>query len=239
MLKGLVKAALRTAGYTASRYDPRRDSDAVRSNLLKSASIDAILDVGANAGQYAERLRRSGYQGKIISFEPLSSAFAQLKQRADRDERWVAERCALGDRDEMSSINIAGASASSSLLEMLPRHVEAAPQSAYVGREAVAVHKLDSLFDRVVSPSERVFMKVDTQGFTSKVLAGAEQSLRRIEGLEVELSIVPLYAGEPLVHEVLSLLNQKGFGVFSLEPEMFDDASGQQLQLNGLFHRIP
>jgi hypothetical protein len=113
-----------------------------------------------------------------------------------------------------------------------------APQSAYVGKEEVAVYKLDSLFDRHLSSSDRVFLKIDTQGFTSKVLAGAEQSLKRIEGLEVELSIVPLYAGEPLIHDVLSLLHQKGFGVFSLEPEMFDDNSGQQMQLNGLFHRI-
>jgi FkbM family methyltransferase len=238
MLKELIKKVLRGAGYTASRYDPRRDADVVRNNLFKSAAINAILDVGANAGQYGERLRHLGYQGKIISFEPLSSAFAQLKKTAAGDAGWLTERCALGDREEVASINIAGTSASSSLLEMLPRHVEVAPQSAYLGKEQVAVHKLDSLFDRHLSPSDRVFMKIDTQGFTSKVLAGAEQSLRRIEGLEVELSIVPLYAGEPLIHDVLSLLHQKGFGVFSLEPEMFDDASGQQIQLNGLFHRI-
>jgi hypothetical protein len=81
-------------------------------------------------------------------------------------------------------------------------------------------------------------MKIDTQGFTSKVLAGAQRSLESIRALEVELSCVPLYAGEPLIHEVLSLLHQQGFGVFSLEPEFFDNASGQQMQLNGLFQRL-
>ena len=238
MIRALIKRVLRGAGYTASRYDPRRDSNAVRQRLLESASINTVLDVGANSGQYGEGLRRCGYEGKIVSFEPLSSAFAQLQKRAAGDRLWHTERCALGDCEEVASINISGASASSSLLDMLPRHTEIAPHTGYIGSEQVAVHRLDSLFDRHVAPGDRAFLKIDTQGFTSRVLEGAGESLGRVQGLEVELSVVALYAGEPLIHEVLSLLYHKGFAVYSLEPEMFDDASWQQVQMNGLFQRI-
>ena len=239
MIRGLIKKALKNAGYIASRYDPRRDPDVVRNRFFELNSINTVLDVGANAGQYGVRLRHLGYQGKIVSFEPLSSAFAKLMEHAADDANWITERCALGDRDGGSSINIARNSWSSSLLEMLPRHVHAAPQSAYIGKEAVVIHKLDSLFELYVSPNDRVFLKIDTQGFTSKVLAGAEHSLKRIKGLEVELSTVPLYEGEPLIHDVLSCLYEKGFAVYYLEPELIDDNCGQQLQLNGLFHRRP
>jgi FkbM family methyltransferase len=238
MFKGTIKRLLRNAGYTASRYDPRRDSDAVRQRLLESASINTVLDVGANSGQYGEQLRRCGYQGKIVSFEPLSSVFVQLQKRAAGDALWHTERCALGDREEVSSINISGASASSSLLDMLPRHTEIAPRTGYIGSEQVTVHRLDSLFDLHVVPGDRVFLKIDTQGFTSRVLEGAEHSLGKVQGLEVELSVAALYAGEPLIHEILSLLYNKGFAVYSLEPEMFDDTSWQQVQMNGLFQRI-
>ena len=238
MFKGTIKRLLRNVGYTASRYDPRRDSDAVRQRLLESASINTVLDVGANSGQYGEQLRRRGYQGEIVSFEPLSSVFVQLQKRAAGDALWHTERCALGDREEVSSINISGASASSSLLDMLPRHTEIAPRTGYIGSEQVTVHRLDSLFDRHVVPGDRVFLKIDTQGFTSRVLEGAERSLGKVQGLEVELSVVALYAGEPLIHEILSLLYRKGFAVYSLEPEMFDDTSWQQVQMNGLFQRI-
>jgi len=238
MVRDLVKRALRKAGYTASRYDSRRDSEAVRKNLFDLHAINTILDVGANTGQYGERLRRLGFEGKIISFEPLSGAYRQLAERAAGHRDWITEHCALGDCDGEASINIAGNSASSSLLDMLPRHVEVAPQSAYVGTEAVVVRRLDSLLDRHVAADDHVFLKIDAQGFTHKVLAGAERSLGRVRGLEIELSTVPLYAGEPLIHEVLSLLYRSGFAVFFLEPELFDDRSGQQLQLNGLFQRI-
>ena len=42
-----------------------------RIKLLDSYSIDLILDVGANTGQYAARMRGIGYAGEIVSFEPM------------------------------------------------------------------------------------------------------------------------------------------------------------------------
>ncbi|HXU82134.1 MAG TPA: FkbM family methyltransferase, partial [Polyangia bacterium] len=57
-------------------------------DLLAQQQIDAVLDVGANVGQYALLLRSWGYRGRIISFEPLSAQFQQLKAQADRDPAW-------------------------------------------------------------------------------------------------------------------------------------------------------
>jgi len=144
---------------------------------------------------------------------------------------------ALGDFDGTSTINVAGNSWSSSFLEMLPRHIGIAPHSVYVKTEEVPLSRIDSIFERYVSDGERAFLKIDTQGFTSKVIAGAELSLERIGALEVELSTIGLYEGEPLIHEVISLLSSKGFSVFHLEPELVDRQTGQQLQLNGMFVR--
>ena len=39
--------------------------------LLDRYQINVVIDVGANEGQFASELRRMGYQGKIISFEPI------------------------------------------------------------------------------------------------------------------------------------------------------------------------
>jgi FkbM family methyltransferase len=229
MLKETVKNVLRKLGYRVSQYDPRRDPEAVRNGLFRSNLINVVLDVGANSGQYGSRLRQLGFSGKIVSFEPLASAFDRLEDQANRDPLWVAEHYALGDYDGGATINIAGNSASSSLLQMLPRHVEEAPHSANIGTENIAVHRLDTVFQRHISKDEHVFLKLDTQGFAGKVLAGAEQCLERIHCLEVELSTVPLYEGEPLIHEVLAYLYDKGFSVYYLEPELFGKSVGQQL----------
>lgn len=237
MLKNTIKQSIRRLGYVATRYDKRRDPEAMRHSLLDAAGVTMVLDVGANTGQYAARLRGLGYRGHIASFEPLSGAFRELKARASGDDKWSVYNCAVGASDGRCTIHVAGNSASSSLLEMLPRHLQAAPHSAYIGREEVALRSLDSLLPELPSSGGATFLKIDAQGYTSQVLAGANRSLEKIVGLEVELSTVSLYEGEPLIHEVLANLHQAGFALHFLEPELLDEDSGQQLQLNGLFFR--
>ena len=49
-----------------------------RSALLNHLKINKVLDVGANVGKYGEDLRDAGYEGEIISFEPLKNVFEGL-----------------------------------------------------------------------------------------------------------------------------------------------------------------
>ena len=40
--------------------------------------IKCVLDVGANVGQYVGSLRAAGYDGYVVSFEPVTSTFSSL-----------------------------------------------------------------------------------------------------------------------------------------------------------------
>ena len=89
--------------------------------LLAGRQADLVLDVGANTGQWAQELRRAGYAGDMISFEPLSSAHEQLARNARHDPRWtVAPRLALGNRNGQTEIHVSRNSYSSSILP-IPR----------------------------------------------------------------------------------------------------------------------
>ena len=48
--------------------------------------INYVLDVGAYTGTYAMSLRRFGYKGKILSFEPVESNHIKLLKNSIKDD---------------------------------------------------------------------------------------------------------------------------------------------------------
>lgn len=206
--------------------------------LLRRYEVDLVLDVGANRGQYGSLLReQAGYRGRIVSFEPLSAPFEALAAHARADGRWEAHRVALGDKDGTETIHVAGNSYSSSLLEMLPAHADAAPGSAYVGAETITVRTLDGWFPELHRGEKNVYLKIDTQGFEAHVLRGARASLAQIPTVQLELSLVPLYAGQKLFDEMVALMREQGYRMVSVEPGFADPRTGELLQADGIFRR--
>lgn len=208
-----------------------------RISLLQAHSINLLFDVGANEGQYAQLMRTIGFTGRIVSFEPLSSAFPILAARAKHDSSWEAVHMAIGDEDGEVEINIAANSQSSSILSMLPSHVQAAPDSAYIGKERVPIARIDSIARQYYREGDNLFLKIDTQGFERKVIEGAAATLEAIRGIQVEMSIVELYEGEDTFIGMISWLQQKGYELHSLEPGFRDPATGRLLQMDGIFFR--
>jgi Methyltransferase FkbM domain len=128
-------------------------------------------------------------------------------------------------------------SCSRSLLNMLPAHTKAAPEKRYVARELIEVRTLDSIINDLCAKGDSIYLKIDTQGYESKVIKGAEESLARIGTIQLEMSLVPLYDGELLFGEMHGLLSEKGYCLVSIEAVFTDRISGQLLQVDGIYHR--
>jgi len=237
-LKKLTKKAFRRMGLDVHGYNPSSSPEAQLIASLKKFEIDLVLDVGANYGQFASGIRQGGYFGKIVSFEPLSSAFAKLTEAQRGDLLWdVYPRCAISDREGEGVINIAGNSASSSLLPMLESHKLAAPHTAYIGQETVALTRLDSITPELFSVYKKPFLKIDTQGFEWQVLDGALNSLPYIQGVLLELSLIPLYEGQYLWEDLLFRMKEAGFTLWALQPGFTDPMNGRTYQMDGVFYR--
>src|SRR5688572_8527555 len=89
--------------------------------FLDHFKVDCVFDVGANEGQYVERLRKDiGYDGLIISFEPIPEHAERLRTQARSDSKWYVEELALDREEGPSSFNVMASSAFSSLLQ--PAH---------------------------------------------------------------------------------------------------------------------
>jgi FkbM family methyltransferase len=209
-----------------------------RAQLLRERGVSLLLDVGANEGLFALRLRAAGYRERIVSFEPLSDKFAKLEAASADDRLWECVRVALGTNAGTATLNVAGNWASSSLLPMNPRHSLAEPRSSYVETQEVEVATLDVASARFLRRDDRVYLKLDVQGAELDVLRGAARTLAQVEVLDVELSVVPLYDGAPLFGDVVSYLDDRGFGLFEIEPGFTHARTGAILQLEGLFARV-
>jgi len=235
MIRDAVRAAARQFGIDIRRYSPRNDADLRRLRILETNCVDLVLDVGANVGQYGTKLRESGYSGRIVSFEPGCRAFAVLQDRAAADPGWRCERLVLGDHAGPARLSIANNLASSSLLDITELHLVAAPEARTVGTEEVLVRTLAEVLPNLIDETERPFLKVDVQGYELSVLRGAEDWMARILGAEIELSLTPLYRGQPLFREVLDFLEAADLALASLEPGLSDPRTGRLLQMDGLF----
>jgi FkbM family methyltransferase len=236
-LRRTIKSLLRKAGYAVEKYSVSKDQMALRMLLLMSRGINVVFDIGANEGQFAHAMRLHGYKGRIVSFEPIAKVYEKLLSNTKDDTLWQAVNYGIGSFDGHARINVAMNSASSSMLDMLPRHLNAAPESEYVGQEEISVRRVDSVIDDYIAVDDRLYVKIDTQGFEKHVIEGAEESLNRICGMQLEMSLVPLYDGEMLIGDMINLLRDKGYTLVAIEPSFRDRATLELLQVDGIFFR--
>jgi FkbM family methyltransferase len=206
--------------------------------LFQNHNINKIFDVGANTGGYAETLFNNGYNGKIVSFEPLTEAYNILLLKKNKYKQWkIAEQCAIGEQDNEIFINISKNLVSSSILPMLDSHKKYAPQSQYINSEKVKMFKLDTICPRYIEMDDIIFLKMDVQGYEKFVLKGAEKILNKFEGIQLECSLLPLYEGEMLFNESINYIEKEGFALCDIIPGFRDGNSGRLLQVDCIFFK--
>jgi FkbM family methyltransferase len=194
--------------------------------LFDFLDIDLVLDVGANKGQYYELLRQQvGYQGQVISFEPVPHLATDLQKKAVNSSRWQVEGLALGSSSGSLDFNVMRNTEMSSFLR--PDHSRVgdlfSEHSEIEQVVQVEVSTVDTILPKVISKygSKNVFLKLDTQGFDLEVLKGASASLAGIAALQSEISMTAIYAGMPSYHEVIQFLEDQDFAVSGIYPNNF------------------
>ena len=237
-----VRHLVRACGYDIVRWHPTPPAAQSRQRLLECHGINVVLDVGANTGQFASELRNVvGFKGRIISFEPIPNLFPKLVEASQADPQWDAHNLALGDADTEHTLHVSHNKVSSSFLDVQKASTDAAPESAFESECTVSVRTLDNLLPELLPASDKntLMLKIDTQGYESRVLAGARQSLKNISLVQMEMSLTTLYAGEVLFLDMCNAMRADGFDLVGLDPGFSNRATGRLLQVDGLFSRTP
>lgn len=238
LIKTVLKDLLRHAGLEVRKLKHVNSEETVIPNLVRFVNPVAVLDVGANVGQFAVMIRKLGYAGAIVSFEAIPHIHATLLEATKNDSRWVAAPCAaLGASRGEIDIHVSKNSVSSSLLPMRATHLEAAPDSVYVGTQSIRMERLDNLASTLIPEEGNLFLKIDTQGYEKEVLKGSTALLQRLAAIQVEMSLVPLYDGAPSFIEMTTFIENLGYEMFSMVPGFRNVHSGRLLQVDGFFVR--
>lgn len=201
--KQAVRSRIRKLGIDVRRAEP------TIIDFIRSRDITVVYDVGANTGQYGEYLRHSGYEGRIVSFEPVRSVYEELTRRIGDDPGWEAHNCGLGAAAATATITVARSTVFSSLLPVREAAAQFDTDVTPARQEEIAVATLDSF--AAGRAGQRGFLKMDTQGFEQQVLAGARDTLPGLAGIQMELPVIHLYEGVWTMTEAIGFMSGSGF----------------------------
>jgi FkbM family methyltransferase len=235
LIRDAARSWARSLGYDIRRSDSRFYKRPI--DFIRSRDIDLIVDIGANVGQYGENLRKEGYAGWIVSFEPVAATYETLAVRASRDGRWKALNMALGEHEGTTEINVSESSVYSSILPQLPAAATFSSDASVIRTESIRIARLDDIFAELPQ-SKAAFLKIDTQGYERQVLSGASERLSHFAGVQMELPIIHLYEGTWRFHEAVAYMSERGFEISNITPVNYDQTDKVALvEVDCIFRR--
>ncbi len=206
--------------------------------MFRLYGVNCVLDVGANHGQYAKRLRRHGYRGRIVSFEPTAEAFARLSKAAENDPAWHVRHCGLGREESTAEIHV-GWNTMNSLLPASDYGRDRYKRFHTTRTEEILVRRLDDVLDEALDGIDdpRPFLKMDTQGYDLEVYAGGGERIADFVGLQSEVAVLRLYEGSPPMGESVATYEAGGFEITGMYPVTREAATGRVVEFDCVMMR--
>jgi len=210
-------------------------------DVLNTLSIDCVIDVGANRGQYGLTLRGLGYAKDIISFEPVESNLESLRKTAARNQPWRVFPYALGNTDGSAEINVTTNTVFSSLLTPDDESRSRFPANRTDRRETVEIRRLENVLEECLRgiAASRLYLKLDTQGFDLEVLRGAASVLPRVLALQTEVSFRSIYHAMHDFTESIAEFRACGFEVVDFLPGVRDIDHLSAIEMDCIMARRP
>lgn len=201
---------------------------------LHDLNIATILDIGANAGQFALIINYLIPKAKIYSFEPILECFEKLKKTMVHIDSFRCFNLGIAEESGELLFEYNDFSASSSFLKMTSLAKQEFPKTKNTQQISVEVERLDFIAEDldIVEP---VLVKIDTQGYEDRVLNGGELTIKRSKVIIIETSFVKLYEGQPLFDDIYTKLRSWGFSYIGALEKMYSPINGKCLQEDSLF----
>lgn len=157
-----------------------------------------ILDAGAFEGNWSRIAKGIWPSSRLIMIEPNRDKKGRLIEvAAELDATLLCELLGAQDSQEVRF------------------HIMESGSSIMAERSAVArteetrhLRTLDSLLNDITAPA---LLKIDAQGYELQILTGASKVLPAFEAVLLEVAIIEINEGAPLLHDVIAFMKSRGF----------------------------
>ena len=157
-----------------------------------------ILDIGAFEGDWTRLARSVWPRSPVMMFEANEAKLPRLRTLASDDG--ITLQPALLGATSGQEVTFHVMESGSSVFEEHSPH-----------RRTSVVQRLTALDDLVGDDVHPDLIKIDVQGYELEVLRGGEKTLARAKAVLIELSLLEINEGTPLLHEVLPFMAERGF----------------------------
>lgn len=179
-------------------------------DLLRIERLTQVVDIGANPidddAPYKPMLRAG--LCTLTGFEPHPEAFARLSRIKSPHETYLPYAVGDGSQKTLHCCRYSGWSStlkpSAAALAVFPVF---AHNAEVIGEVSVSTRRLDD----VAEVGDIDFLKIDIQGGELDVFRNAVQRLAQTSVIQTEVSLFPLYDGQPPFGEVDLELRRQGF----------------------------
>ena len=181
---------------------------------------ELIFDVGAYRGDFARLCRTIWPAARVACFEPQKSILPELRQYALNTPHTEVFEHLLGAEENPRVTLYEAATASSVLLE---NHGPTHPTATY------GMRTLESVIESDTNRAPDL-LKLDVQGYELEALKGTSKYLSDIQVILIELNLLDIHEGVPLMDEVIGWLAERGwvaFDICGLTRRPLDDALWQ------------
>lgn len=243
MIRLLIRKALQQVGYDIVKYHPafktgKLDTENLEKEFewIREFNFKTILDIGANEGQFAEKIRALFPQASIYSFEPLPDAYKKLISNFANTDKITGINVAIGDAPGEITFHENEYSASSSFLELSGEHMESFDYATKTTPVKVKVDTLDHVMKDIKMESP-ILVKIDVQGYEDKVIQGGKEILSRTKMVICEVSFTELYRGQTLFDDIYNRFWQLGFIYAGSIEQLRSPKTNAILQADAVFLR--
>jgi FkbM family methyltransferase len=164
-----------------------------------------IIDIGAYHGEWTTMIKKIFPESNVLMIEAQEIKEGILKDISQTYSPKVFYEIRLLSSQNEQEVSFVEMETGSSVFE------ESSPyQREYVNKKTIT---LDTLLKKHPNFESADFLKIDVQGYELEVLKGAKQLLEKVELVLMEVSLIPVNKGCPIMSEVVQFMADYDFRV--------------------------